>query len=224
MLPWETLASVATPEGALELRRRSAHDVLITIGGRVLMASATSRSEVELARLGCEGLREVPKARVLVSGLGLGFTLRAALDALAPDAEVHVAELNPVVVEWCSGPVGYLTEDAVKDPRVTVEVVDVSRFVARRAENGPRFDAIVLDMYEGPQPRPRDDDPLYGRHALVRTRSALKPGGRLAIWCESVSTGFERALGQAGFDFRVKRAGRGAKMFLVYLCTPRPKR
>ena len=101
-LPWETLASVSTADGALDLRRRGEKDFLITIGGRILMSSAAHRSEDALAKLACVGLRKKKRARVLVSGLGMGFTLRAALDELADDAEVTVAELNAVVVEWCA--------------------------------------------------------------------------------------------------------------------------
>src|SRR6478609_8071515 len=121
-LPWVTLASVPTAEGLLDLRRRGEKDFLITIGGRVLMTSAAHRSEDALAKLACAGLRAKRRARVLVSGLGMGFTLRAALDELADDAEVTVAELNAVVVDWCKGPLAPLTAAAARDPRVTVEI------------------------------------------------------------------------------------------------------
>src|SRR6185369_1452532 len=123
-----------TPDGQLDLRRRGEKDFLITIAGRVLMSSAAHRSEDKLAELACAGLARKRRARVLVSGLGMGFTLRAALDQLGPDAEVTVAELNPVVVEWCtSGPLAPLTASAACDPRVTVEVADVSVHIARLA-------------------------------------------------------------------------------------------
>lgn len=213
MRPWETLASVETLEGHLELRRRSEHDYLITIAGRILMTSVQHRSEDALATLACEGLKG--EVHVLVSGLGMGFTLRAALDALGPRARVDVAELNGIVVDWCRSWLGPLTNDALTDPRVTVFVEDVATSIARAREHGPRYDAIVLDMYEGPQAKVADDHPLYGLRALEITRDALRPGGVLTVWCESQSTGFERALRQAGFGFTAHRAGKGARNFLV---------
>lgn len=213
MKPWQILAAVPTPDGLLELRRRSERDYLITLAGRILMTSVQHRSEDALAKLGCAGLPA--DARVLVSGLGMGFTLRAALDALGEGARVHVAELNGVVVDWCRSWLGPLTADAALDPRVTLAVEDVAATIGRAASRGPRFHAIVLDMYEGPQARVADEHPLYGVQALGRTRAALYPGGVLSVWCESVSAGFERALRRAGFDFTVHREGRGARMFLV---------
>lgn len=217
--PWETLASVKTAEGALDLRRRGDKDFLITIGGRVLMSSAAHRSEDALAKLACAGLRDVRRARVLVSGLGMGFTLRAALDELADDAEVIVAELNAVVVEWCEGPLAPLIADAARDPRVTVEVVDVAVRIAdvTRAAKERKFDAIVLDMYEGPQSQVRSSDPLYGPAAVLRASKALTARGVFAVWCEGASAGFERSLRAAGFRYRFERAGRGARIHYVYV-------
>ena len=213
MRPWETLESVPTPEGLLELRRRSEHDYLITIAGRILMTSVQHRSEDALATLACAGRKGV--AHVLVSGLGMGFTLRAALDALGPDVRVQVAELNGVVVDWCRAWLGPLTANAALDPRVTIAVEDVAITIARAASRGPRFDAIVLDMYEGPQAKVADSHPLYGVRALETTRGALSPRGVLTVWCESQSLGFERALRKAGFSFTAHRAGKGARNFLV---------
>lgn len=217
--PWETLASVPTAEGPLDLRRRGEKDFLITINGRVLMTSAAHRSEDALARLACAGLRKRRRARVLVSGLGMGFTLRAALDELADDAEVTVAELNAVVVEWCKGPLAPLTAEAARDPRVTVDVVDVAVRIADVARDAhvPRFDAIVLDMYEGPQTRVRPNDPLYGPSAVLRVRKALAPNGVFAVWCEGGSAGFEQSLRAAGFRYQLERSGFGARIHYVYV-------
>jgi spermidine synthase len=217
-LPWETLASVPTAAGALALLRRGEKDFLITIDGRVLMSSAAHRSEDALAKLACAGLRKRPRARVLVSGLGMGFTLRAALDELADDAEVTVAELNAVVVDWCKGPLAPAIGDAARDPRVTVHVVDVAVRIAdvARALDVPRFDAIVLDMYEGPQTRVRPSDPLYGPSAVLRVRQALAPDGVFAVWCEGPSAGFEQSLRAAGFQYRLQRPARGARVHYVY--------
>ena len=116
--PWETIATASTPEGPLELRRRQ-DDWLMVIGGRVLMNSFSRSSEEELSRLAVAKL-ERPAQRVLVSGLGMGFTLRALLDGVAADARVVVVEINPVVVGWCRGPLGPATGDAISDRRVQV--------------------------------------------------------------------------------------------------------
>ena len=113
----------------------------------------------------------------------MGFTLRAALDLLPPDARVVVVDLNPVVVDWCRGPLAALTGDALADRRVTVRVDDVARVIA--GSDPGAWDAIVLDLYEGPhQATNRPGDPLYGTRALERSRPTLRPGGVLAIWSE----------------------------------------
>src|SRR5512138_2459659 len=144
--PWNTIASAPTADGLLELRQRGAKDFLIMIGPQVLMNSLANRSEVVLGQLGCGHLATHPAPRVLVGGLGMGFTLRAVLDALPATARVVVAELNPVVPTWCQGPLALLTNSAVTDPRVTVEITDVARLIRHVATSGgvDRFDAIVL--------------------------------------------------------------------------------
>jgi len=223
--PWERLDAVDTADGPLELRRRGDSDFLITIAGRVLMTSSATRSEVALARLGCAGLASKAKARVLVSGLGMGFTLRAALDVLARDAHVTVSELTPEVVTWCRGPMAGLTTGAVNDPRVTVCVEDVAKTLQRIATDrtAPRFDAIVLDMYVGPDVRVKDSDPLYGTGAVSTARAALSDGGRFAVWGENASPGFERNLGIAGFDFELHRAGKGGRSHYLYVATTKAR-
>ena len=124
--PWTTLETVDTGEGPLELRQRGAKDFLIVVDGRVLMSSAAHRSELEVATAAAERCPSVAAPRVLVGGLGMGYTLRAALDAFPADAQVEVAELNPVVCTWCEGPLAVLTEGASTDPRTTVLVEDVA--------------------------------------------------------------------------------------------------
>ena len=217
--PWETVATVVTKDGSLDLRRRGEKDFLITIDGRILMSSATHRSEDALAALACDSLRQKPEARVLVSGLGMGYTLRAALDVLRADAKVTVAELNRPVVEWCEGPLGELTNNAARDPRVKLEVIDVSKLISHVAKNPRmhRFDAIVLDMYEGPQNQVGPNDPLYGLFAVRKARAALTSTGIFAVWCEGPSMAFERSLKGAGFRFTLERVGRGARTHHVYL-------
>jgi spermidine synthase len=224
--PWETIASTNTPDGRLELRRRGDRDFLITVNGRVLMTSAAHRSEDTLARIACDPIANKRNARVLIGGLGMAFTLRAALDALARDAHVVVAELNPVVVDWCRGPLAPLTRSAVDDPRVEVAIDDVSHVIARAAEAplAKRFDAVVIDLYEGPQARIADDDPLYSATASASVAHALRDGGTYAVWCEKASPAFERSLHRAGFRVELTRAGRGGSVHLVYVAKLPPAR
>jgi spermidine synthase len=213
---WTTLATVATAEGPLELRRRGDADFLIVIAGRVLMTSAARRSEEALATLACAELRGRPAPRVLVGGLGMGYTLRAALDALPAAAAVTVAELQPEVIDWCRGPLAPLTGGAVADPRVAVVVGDVARVIAQAGAGA--YDAVILDLYEGPHAATqRADDPFYGPSALARTRAALAPGGVFAVWSEEEDAAFAARLPAAGFTVRLHRAGRGGRSHAVYV-------
>jgi spermidine synthase len=213
MKRWDTIASARTREGELVLRRRGDDEFLILIDGRVLMTSAARRSEETLARLACDATTQ----RVLLGGLGMAFTLRAALDALPTDAQITVAELTPEIVTWCRGPMASLTARAVDDPRVTVELADVAGVIARARA---AYDAIVLDLYEGPNASTQGaDDPFYSAAALARARAALRPGGRLAIWSEDADPAFERRFAAAGFQVQTHREARGAggRRHFVYL-------
>ena len=214
--PWQTIARVTTLAGALELRQRGTGDFLITIAGRVLMTSQARRSEEALATLPLRDRAPALVRDVLVGGLGMGYTLRAALDVLPAQARVTVVELNADVADWCRGPLAPLTDAAVADPRVTLEVADVSDHLAR----APRahYDAILFDLYEGPHAATQTaDDPLYGPAALARTQAALRPGGVFAVWSEEPDARFERRLGEAGFRVEKHRAGRGGRAHTVYL-------
>jgi len=219
--PWHTIDGDDTPDGFLELRQRNGSDFLITIDGRVLMNSWASQSEVLLSKLACKLLNSKKAPRVLIGGLGMGCTLKAALDELPGDARVVVAELNPVVVRWCYGPVAALTGGAVNDPRVTIEIADVASLIRNSAMNGGdnRFDAIILDLYEGPFEAARErGDYLYGETALAMSGSALMPGGVFAVWSEDPDKAFERRLVSAGFTFKRHRPGRGSR-HVVYIAT-----
>lgn len=219
---WVVVERAVTAVGQLELRRRGARDVLLTLNGRVLMNSRASRSEVALAQLACAGLP--PSASVLIGGLGLGLTLRAALHALPSRARVQVAELDPIVVRWCREHLVDVHEDAFADPRVRVRVEDVALAVGRFSQaGGRRFDAILFDLYEGPSPQSlRGDHPLYGPSMLQRTHAALHPGGRFAVWSEQPCPGFEKRLRTAGFDAELHRPGRGGLRHAVYLARRKP--
>jgi spermidine synthase len=216
--PWTIVERVATEAGPLELRRRGAGDFLITIDGRVLMNSAARRSEEALARIACAGLADRPRVRVLIGGLGMGFTLRAALDALPGDARVVVAELHAAVVAWCRGPLAPVAGDPLGDPRVRVVCGDVAAVIAGSAGDpaSDRFDVILLDLYEGPGAAAcSGGEAFYGSRALATTRRALAPGGCFAVWSEDPDPAFERRLRRAGFAVATHRPGRGGRRHAV---------
>lgn len=195
---------------------------MITIAGRVLMTSHLQRSEIAVAELGCAPVRHRPAPRVLIGGLGLGFTLRAALDVLPPTAQVVVAELNDAVVRWCRGPLAVLTDDALADPRVSVVVGDVTASIRTVAGDArlPRWDAVILDLYEGPGSIPDGrPDPLYGAPILRDTHRALSDGGVYAVWGESSEPAFEARLLRQGFAVRCERAGGKGPVHPVYVAT-----
>lgn len=211
--PFVLVDQVDTPEGVLALRRRR-DEWMVSIAGRVLMSSSLHRSEDAVARLGIAPIVDRPRPRVLVGGLGLGFTLRAALDALPKDAAVTIAELNARVVEWCRGPVAPAIGHALDDPRLTVEVADVMSVIGRSRD----LDAIVVDLYEGPRELPRGTaDPLYGSRAIDRIRASLAPGGVYAVWSEEPYPPFESRLRRAGFSVERIHAGRGVGRHSVYV-------
>ena len=213
---WQTLDRRQSPDGLLELRQRDADDFLICLDGRVLMNSRASRSEEELGLRTCAGLRS--GARVLVGGLGMGFTLRAVLDSLEADAEVSVAELHPVVAEWCRGPLAELSRAAVADPRVSLRICDVADCIREAADGAGAYDAIVLDLFEGPHARTdATRDPLYGRQAIERSWRALAPGGVLGVWAEASEKQFEARLRSQGFSVESHRPGRGGLRHWIVL-------
>ncbi len=217
--PWRTLDRIELPDGPIELRQRGERDLVILRSGRVLMTSAQQRSELALGTLACQAIGARAAPRVLVAGLGMGYTLRAALDALPRLASVVVVELHEEIVRWVRGPLAALTAKVLDDPRVTVEIGDVADVIAAAARRDERFDAIVLDLYEGPRDRTGDpaDDRLFGPAALSQVRSALARGGLLAVWSERVAPSFERRLRTAGFGVETAHPARGARRYVVYL-------
>lgn len=207
--------SVTTEEGPLELRQRAA-EWMVSIRGRVLMTSALHRTEDAVATLGLASVRSRVRPRVLIGGLGLGYTLRAALNTLPLDAEVVVAELNARVVDWCRGPVADSIGRALEDPRVRVVVDDVMSVI--RASTA--LDAIVVDLYEGPCALPHGKvDALYGARALGDVHGALSTGGVYAVWSEDPHAPFEARLKARGFRVERVLAGRGGPRHAVYVAT-----
>jgi spermidine synthase len=202
VIPWETLGRARAPDGGELVLVRRGDEVAIRVGGKDLMSSRMHGSEEQLARSACAALAGTP--RVLVGGLGLGYTLRAALDALPPRATVVVAELVRAVVDWNRGPLGPLAGHPLDDPRVTVEVADVGAVMRRP---GPRWDVILLDVDNGPAALTRrGNQALYAGPGLDTAKRALARGGVLAVWSASADDAFAARLARAGFTVSVERA------------------
>ena len=209
------LIDTARIPGGDELRLyRRGDDFIIAIGGNELMNSRMSGSEEALAVMSCDRLREPETARVLIGGYGMGFTLRAALAALGPDAKIIVAELVPEIIDWAHGPMAGLAAGRLDDPRVELVIGDVAAAIA--AGRG-RYDAILLDVDNGPDGLVRDaNDGLYSAAGLASAKAALRPGGILAIWSAAPDARFARRLRTAGFAVeevavRARASGKGAR-------------
>ncbi|GGE92415.1 spermidine synthase [Sphingomonas prati] len=182
--------------GTLRLIRRG-DEWSITLANNELMNSRTSGSEVALATLGCDPVIRRRAPRVLIGGLGMGFTLRAGLSVLPMDAVVEVAELVPAVITWARGPLAPLHGDGLTDPRTRLFEGDV--LVPIRAARGG-YDAILLDVDNGPDGLSRaGNDALYDATGLRAAATALRPGGVLAVWSTAPDAGFVRRMATAGF-------------------------
>ncbi|CAN7365806.1 spermidine synthase [Phenylobacterium sp. LjRoot219] len=221
MIRWEHLDTAPIPDGGeLKLMRRGA-EYSIMSGATELMNSRLSGSEEALATLSWEALGGRSKPRMLIGGLGMGFTLRAALAVLPAQAEVVVAELVPAVVAWARGPLAGVFDGCLEDPRVGIREGDVAEAIAE-APGG--YDAILLDVDNGPGGLNRDaNDQLYDARGLTAARNALTPGGVLAVWSSAPDDRFTARLRKSGFaveDKRVRasRSGRGAR-HVIWLAT-----
>ncbi|XXF79326.1 hypothetical protein P2318_06125 [Myxococcaceae bacterium GXIMD 01537] len=202
MKPWETLDTAPAPGGGELVLARRGEEYALRVAGHVLMTSRTHGSEEALAEQGCAPLADRARPRVLVGGLGMGYTVRAALDRLGPGASVTVAELVPAVVRWNRGPLAPLAGRPLEDPRVTVVEGDVGA-VLRDAASHP-FDAVLLDVDNGPAALTRPENArLYGAGGLALARAALKPGGLLVVWSAAPDAAFPRKLRDAGFEAQV---------------------
>jgi spermidine synthase len=201
--PWELLGQTSTPGGVeLALTRRD-REYVILAAGKSLMSSRMHGSEEALATLACRAVRARAEPSVLVGGLGMGYTLRAALDLLPADATVVVSELVPAVVEWNRGPLGPLAGHPLADRRVRIDVNDVA---ATLRASRDRFDAVLLDVDNGPAAfTAADNAGLYGDRGLATARAALKLGGVLAIWSAWDNRRFEQRLRYGRFDVEVER-------------------
>jgi spermidine synthase len=221
MNAWELLGQTRTPAGdEMALTRRSGEYVILA-SGRSLMSSRMHGSEEALATFGCRRARAMDAPSVLVGGLGMGFTLRATLDLLPASAHVVVAELIPAIVEWNRGPLGPLADHPLNDRRVAVEIGDVGATL--RANRG-RFDAILLDVDNGPAAfTASENDALYDDRGIAAAREALTAGGVLAVWSAREDRKFVQRLRYAGFTVavervraRLKKGGPRHTIFLAY--------
>ena len=210
MIPRELVGIAEVPGGApLSLYRRGA-DYMVTLGRNELMSSRMSGSEVALATMSLERLGNPPAPRVLVGGYGMGFTLRAVLANVGPDADIIVAEIVPEIIDWARGPMAAFTAGCLDDPRVTLRIGDVAREIDERA-----YDAILLDVDNGPDGLSSDfNNGLYNGRGLARAHDALNPGGVLAIWSAAPDEPFTRKLASAGFTVdavrvRARENGKG---------------
>jgi spermidine synthase len=215
VIPWVLLDTAPVPGGrsTLRLMRRGA-EYSIRLDDNELMNSRLSGSEEALATLTCEPLKDRVGARILIGGLGMGFTLRAALSALGPDAQIVVAELVPAVVAWAKGPMADVFAGSLDDSRVKIHEADVRLLIGAGAA---RYDAILLDVDNGPDGLTRDaNDALYSAGGLRAARTALRPGGVLAVWSSGPDAAFTKRLRTAGFAVeerfvRASRTRRGAR-------------
>lgn len=203
MKPWQLIDEARTAGGiGLRLTRRDGEYVILA-DGRSLMSSRLHGSEESLAALACERMGPRARPRVLVGGLGMGFTLRAALERLPAAASVIVVELVPAVVEWNRGPLGSLAGHPLTDRRVRIERGDVAAAV-RRAPAA--FDAILLDVDNGPAAFTTPGNAsLYGVRGVAHAHAALRSGGVLAVWSAGQDRTFEQRLRGAGFMVSVER-------------------
>ncbi|RUV39536.1 hypothetical protein [Mesorhizobium sp. M7A.F.Ca.MR.148.00.0.0] len=221
MIPWVQLDSAKTPDGGQELRlKRRGTEFSIMLGTNELMNSRLSGSEEALAKLSCERIAGHSRPTILIGGLGMGFTLRAALTELVNDAGIVVAELVPAVVAWARGPMAEIFDGCLDDPRVTIQETDVGQLIRSRPA---AWDAILLDVDNGPEGIVhKSNDALYSVQGLAAARSALKPGGVLAVWSQGPDSGFTRRLKQAGFaveEVSTRANGKRGARHVIWIAT-----
>jgi spermidine synthase len=221
MIPWQHLDTAKVPGdgGELKLMRRGT-EYSIMAGPIELMNSRLSGSEEAMATLAFDRIGQRPKARVLIGGLGMGFTLRATLAAFGSDVRIVVAELVPAVVDWARGPLDDLHGASLDDPRVTLRLGDVGEAIAAEADG---YDAILLDVDNGPGGLSRkENDGLYSPAGLARAKRALRPGGVLEVWSSTRDNSFTARLKRSGYaveEIGVRaHKGRGAR-HVIWMAT-----
>ncbi len=199
MISWLQIDTARVPGADVELRlmRRGA-EFSMMLGPNELMNSRLSGSEEALATLACKRIETVKRPHLLIGGLGMGFTLRAALAVLGPEARIVVAELVPAVIAWARGPMADVFGESLNDPRASIREADVIDVIS---SSPAAFDAVLLDVDNGPEGLIRKaNDALYDLKGLKAIRRALRPGGVLAVWSSGPHPAFSNRLRDAGFD------------------------
>lgn len=224
MIPWLQIDTARVPGADVELRlMRRGDEFSMMLGPNELMNSRLSGSEEVLATLACKRIGAVKSPHLLIGGLGMGFTLRAALAVLGPEARIVVAELVPAVIKWAKGPMADIFGDSLKDPRARILGADVIEVIGSHSS---AFDAILLDVDNGPEGLIRKaNDALYDLHGLKAIRRALRPGGVLAVWSSGPNGAFSKRLDAAGFDVnevavRATAKGSGARHVIWFAAKP----
>jgi spermidine synthase len=224
MTPWKLLDRAQMPESGEELRLyQRGWEFSIRVDSHELMNSRAHGSEDALAELACVRIAHRPCPRILIGGLGMGYTTAAALHRLGADGQVVVAELVPAVVAWNRGLLADLAGHPLHDARVTVQEADVARIL--RAEQGA-YDAILLDVDNGPVSLTRKgNDWLYARAGLDAAYAALRAGGVLAVWSAGPDRAFAKRLCRAGFEVSEvsarARGPRGGGRHIIWLAVRR---
>jgi spermidine synthase len=207
--PWEPLDRATAPDGAELTLMRQDDEFVIFADGKPLMSSRLHGSEEALATLGCRHARTLPRPSVLVGGLGMGFTLRAALDLLPPQATVVISELFPAVVDWNRGLLATLAGRPLDDRRVRLKLGDVGALL--RSSPG-RFDAVLLDVDNSPDAFSASGNAeLYGHRGVAALRAALRPRGLLAVWSAKEDRRFVQRLRRGGFSVEVAHVRGGPR-------------
>lgn len=221
MIPWLHLDIGLIPGGGeLRLKRRGA-EFSIRLGHNELMNSRLSGSEEAMATLSAERLKAHKAPHILIGGLGMGFTLKAALAAFDAQSRIVVAELVPAVIAWAHGPMAELFGDCLADPRITLKQADVRELIA---EGPALYDAILLDVDNGPEGMTRkSNDRLYDERGIAAALAALRPGGVLAVWSMGPDAEFTKRLKRSGArveEIGIKaHRGRSGTRHIIWLVT-----
>ena len=205
MSNWDLIETAEIPGGGCEMQLfQSEGEYSISVeGSGVLMSTWAHQSEDALAELACRKIVGRPNPRILIGGLGMGFTLAAALRYLGADAEVVVSELVPGIVAWNRGVLGKYAGNPLQDARTTIREGDVAK-ILRKERQG--FDAILLDVDNGPEGMTRKkNDWLYTEDGLTEAYTALRPGGILAVWSAGPSRNFRERLRKVGYTVQQSR-------------------